>query len=196
MKLFTFLIAFFCCNQITFSQTVLTPKLTTSGLKYPVVRIGGNPSAEQKINERIEAEIKPLESSDFCVGDFGYVQKGMHLQVHLLMNCIEMSQSEHHYLLFNKETGEEVQANDLFDDKQRANALLYIQKKINAYEALGEGCRNAYQGLGSSPSWENLDIRLIPNGLEIRPIDSKACEKSALKIEWTEVFSLLKYNFI
>lgn len=196
MKLFSFLIVLSFSLQYAWSQTVLNPKLSTSGLKYPVVRITSNPNAEKKINDRIEEQVKPYEASDFCVGDYGYVVKGMHLQVHLLINCIEMKESEHHYLLFNMETGEIVEPSDLFDAKQRENALAFIQKKLAEYIALGPPCQEAYQALGSTPNWDKMDIRLTPNGLEIRPIGTKACEKNALKIAWTEVFSLLKYNFI
>lgn len=178
------------------AQIKFAGKIMDNGLRYPVALLPANKAAEDSINKAIDASLSDLVNSDFCVGDFGYVQKGNHVQIHMLCNCIDMDQSEHRYLFFNIETGALVPVSDMFSAEESENALKFISDKVREYHSSNSGCENAFSKLDDSISFSKLNIRLAADGIEVRPVNTEVCEKFALKIAWSEIQKFLRYQFI
>jgi len=171
-------------------------KIFDNGLKYPKVElVNGDDEAEDTINKRILAEVIDLKSQDFCVGDYGFVQKGMHVQILLYCNCIDMAQSENRYLFFNFETGLEAPTNNIFDEKRKDETLRYIRSEMSKFTP-PEACKEEFDKIPEDFDWSDIDLRLSMEGLEVRPVNSTKCEKAPLRIAWNDVRSLLKYSFI
>ncbi len=197
MRLITLLCAVLMTGSLVAQQNIkFHDKTFDNGLKYPEVEIvKGSDDAELAINKRIMEEIIDLKAQDFCVGDFGFVQKGMHIQVLLYCNCIDMAKSENRYLFFNFDTGEEVPSYYIFDEKRRDEALRYIRSELNKFEAPAES-KEEFDAIPEEFGWVDIDLRLTIDGIEIRPINSEKCEKAPMRIDWNDIRSLLKYSFI
>lgn len=196
MTRYIYAIVFSVITTTTFGQIKLLPKNFENGYKYPHVVLASNQSHEDSINKRIQERIADLKASDFCIGEYGYVQKGSHIEIHLVCNCIDMSESEHRYIFFNIETGENATRSDLFADKEQDKALILVRKKIAGYKANDAGCSDDFKKIPEDASYADFDIRLYKDGIEIRPKDSKNCNSNTLRISWIELSSHLRYNFI
>lgn len=194
MKALNLVIAVIASTTLN-AQVKLQPKTFDNGYKYPHVVVSDQ-SISDSINKQLQANIADLKASDFCIGEYGYVQKGNHIEIHLLANCLEMQSGEHRYLFFNTETGEMVPHYDLFASKQKEDALKYIRKRIKEYKATDVGCTEEFKALPESASYDDFTIRLYKDGIEIRPLNSENCTKTTLRITWSDLKEYLKYNFI
>lgn len=183
------LIPFFGWNQVKF-----TAKTLDNGFRYPVMIYTDDMAVQDSINAIIVREIDDLKASDFCIGDYGYVQKGNHIEMHLVCNCIEMSDADHRYLFFNLVNGTKVNHSDIFDDKKKNTALKIITHKVKKGKDTNS-CAAEFGEFEGDLDFSKMNIRLFRDGLEIRPIDSD-CLKNPVKVMWTELSSCLKYNFI
>lgn len=195
MKLLNLFILFLLSGSI-FGQVKLTPKTFDNGFKYPVVVLSPDKTNQEPINKKILESVSDLEASDFCIGEYGFVQKGNHLEIHIFCTCIDLDESEHRYLLFNLETGEMVSHDDLFDPKQKKKALAAINTKIKAYSSSDETCKTDFGKLNSDIQFEDLSFRLHKDGLEVRPEGTKSCEATPLHMSWVELSKYLKIKFI
>lgn len=194
----TTLIIFFLLATISFGQQLkLVPQKIDNGYSYPHAVIPGEKDAQDKINAAIDSAIIEYKSSDYCIGQYGYVQKGSHIEIHLFASCMEMSESEHQYIMFNIETGDQVEHNDLFTDNQRKAALKYIKEQIDAY-TIGDGnCTTAWTEIQNQEiSYEDISLRMNRDGIEVRPANTKECESGSIMIPWAKLSSYLKYNFL
>jgi len=183
------LIPFFGWNQVKF-----TAKTFDNGFKYPVMVYTENVAVQDSINAIIVQKIDDLKKSDFCIGDYGYVQKGNHIELHLVCNCIEMSTADHRYYFFNLVEGTLVNHSDIFDDKKKETALKIITHKVKG-EKESNSCAAEFGELEKTLDFSQMSIRLFRDGLEIRAVDSD-CPTTPIKVKWTELSSCLKYNFI
>lgn len=192
MKTLTFFallfIPFFGWNQIKF-----TAKTFDNGFRYPVM-IYEKTAIQDSINLSILKEIEDLKASDFCIGDYGYVQKGNHIEVHLVCNCIDMDEADHRYLLFNMVEGTRVGHSDIFESKKKSVALKVISNKIRSVKD-SNPCAADFGEMEEDLNFSQMQIRLYKDGLEIRPLETK-CEQTPVTVKWTELSSCLKYNFI
>lgn len=178
------------------AQVKFTSKAFENGFKYPVAVFSSDIAIQDTMNAQIESSIQDLESSDFCIGDFGYVQKGAHLQLHLMCNCIDMKESEHRYLFFNLKTGYLVRQADLFAPKERERALIYISGELKKHTATTDACKESFSSLPETISYDDIDIRIGKDGIEVRPKNSTSCEREPLRIEWKNLHSYLQFSFI
>jgi hypothetical protein len=178
------------------AQVKFLSKTFDNGFKYPVAVFTTDKSVEDSLNRLIRASIGDLETSDFCIGEFGYVQKGPHLQLFLLCNCIDMPTSEHRYLFFNLEVGSLVPQKDLFSPKEYEAALKLISAKIKTHKAITTESQQEFEALIDNLTFESIDIRLSKDGIEIRPMNHNQSEKSPLLISWIDLKPYLQYNFI
>ena len=185
----TLLIPFFGWNQIKF-----TAKNFDNGFRYPVMIYGDDVAVQDSINAIISAKVEDLKASDFCIGDYGYVQKGNHIEVHLVCNCIDMTTADHRYLLFNLVEGTLVDHQDLFETKKKGLALKVISNSIRKAEETNT-CVADFGDLENDLDFSKMQIRLFKDGLEIRPVNSD-CVRTPVRVLWTELSSCLKYNFI
>lgn len=178
------------------AQVGLTPQTFDNGFKYPNANFPKDKAIEDKLNEGIYETIKDLEANEFCIGEYGYVQKGSHIEIHIFATCMELAESEHRYVLLNIETGERVKHNDLFAEKQQADALKFILNKMESYKSSNELCQTKFSEVLSSASYNDINIRLYKDGIEVRPINTSDCEQFPMRITWNELKQFLRYNFI
>lgn len=184
-------------TTVTFAQQLkLTPKMAANGFKYPVAAYEDK-DIESKINASLLEQVQPLIDNDFCVGEYGYVQKGSHIEIHIFANCIDFAESQHYYLLFNLDNGNKVAHSDLFVTNQQENALKYIKKQVDAY-TIGDGeCGESWKGIQNQDlTYDSINIRLNRDGIEVRPAETTTCEKGAIIIPWSKLSSFLRYKFI
>lgn len=195
MKVLTiFAILILTTNAI--GQVKFQPRTFENGFKYPHIELSSNKSSEDSINKRILASIADLKASDFCIGEYGFVQKGIHIEIHMFCTCIDLDDSEHRYLLFNTETGEQVKHIDLFDPKQTDKALALLNSKIQSYQASDANCKSDFSKLNADSKFEDLHLRMYKDGIEVRPLNSVNCEKTPLRVTWTEMSTLLRHKYI
>lgn len=167
-----------------------------NGLKYPEAVFVNEPAIQDSVNKIIKRKIGALEQSDFCIGDFGYVQKGSHLQIHFMCNCIDMAATEHRYAFINLSSGTEVSFDDIFLDKDKSKALVVIQKAIqNKTPSLQESCKSSFAALNENPNWNELSLRLHKDGIQIRPNNCSSCESSPVFVPYNELTEYFKYQF-
>ena len=195
MRLFSLIGALIVTCSIN-AQVKLTPRTFDNGFKYPYAVVPANKSLEDTINAEVQSAIADLKASDFCIGEYGYVQKGSHMEIHMLCNCIDMQQSEHRYIFLNLETGKIVPHKNLFDSNKENDALSFIKKNVADYKAANQSCTDDFKALGDDLTYESIDIRLYKDGIEIRPAGSSNCNKNTLRITWAELNSYLRYNFL
>ena len=177
------------------AQVKFAPRFFENGFKYPFARMADR-KIEDTINSQIHSRISDLEASDFCIGDYGYVQKGKLLQIHMLCTCIDLDESEHRYLFLNLETGLSVPQSHLFASDQRERALAFISNAIINHSTSVVECSEAYSSLPEKIIFNDINIRIAKDGIEVRPANSNACEQGALKIEWNKIHSYLQHSFI
>lgn len=183
------LISFFGFNQVKFTESTFE-----NGFRYPIMVYSDNPVVQDSVNAKILRSIQDLKTSDFCIGDYGFVQKGNHLELHLVCNCIDMTVADHRYLLFNLVEGTLVNHPDVFDSKKRDLALKIISISIRKAKETNT-CVADFGDMEKDLDFTQMNIRFYRDGLEIRPIGTE-CDKTPVKVLWTELSSCLKYNFI
>lgn len=180
-----------------FTQIRFTSLEYANGLRYPKAAFPNEPHIADSVNKIIRSKIGDLEASDFCVGDFGYVQKGSHLQIHFMCNCIDMPATEHRYAFINLTTGTEVDFADIFNDKDRSKALSVIQKTITDKKGnVKSECLNGFESMGSTPNWDQLNFRLSKDGIELRPKMPNSCESSPILLPYSMLTDYFKYQFL
>ena len=177
----------------SFGQIKFTDDVFANGMRYPIAQFSSNQSVADTMNAIIQDRLMDAETSDFCIGDYGYFQKGNHIELHLICNCIDFEETDHRFLFFSLETGKVVPYYDLFEDKSRDEALKFINKKIRDSKA-ANACAQEFGEMTEDLDWSDFQYRLYKDGLEIHP-SSGICN-SPVKISWNEVRSLLKYNYL
>lgn len=192
MKFLTTTLVLFAAMS-AFGQIRFSDETFDNGMRYPVAHFDSKPAIADSMNAIIQENLVDAETSDFCVGDYGYFQKGNHIEVHLTCNCIDFEETDHRYLFFSLESGQLVGYSDLFENKKKEEALQLINKHIR--DALAANvCAQEFGEMTADADWSDITFRLYKDGLEIHP-GSGMC-KSPVKITWTEMYSFLKYNFL
>lgn len=174
------------------SQIKFSDKAFDNGMRYPVAHYSKNPAVADTMNAIIKRNLMDAEISDFCVGDYGLVQKGNHVELHLVCNCIDFEETDHRYLFFSLETGQLVPYSDLFDSKEKDKALNRINKLIT--DAGDDTCKAEIVTEGESTGWGAMTMRLYKDGIEIHP-NGGACN-NPVQVPWTEISTYLKNSFL
>jgi len=174
------------------SQIKFTDKTFDNGMRYPVAHFSENPAVADSMNAIIQRNLMDAEVSDFCIGDYGLVQKGNHIELHLICNCIDFAETDHRYLFFSLETGLTVSYSDLFDSKQKDKAIKRINELVT--DAEDDTCKAELVTEGESLNWGEMTIRLYKDGLEIHP-KAGTCD-NPVKVPWTEISTFLKYGYL
>lgn len=168
-----------------------------NGLTYPILNDPHDSTHYRKINSNILEGLKDLEESVYCISDYGYVQKGSHLQIQVMCTCMEMDKGDLRFFFYNLESGTPVPYSNLFDSKQRDKALAFVDQKISDYLASNaSSCSQDFKSLGDDLNFDSLNVRMTRDGLEIRSPKSENCENSPVKITWFELKDFLRYKFI
>lgn len=173
--------------QIKFSDQTFD-----NGMKYPVAHFSKDQTVADSMNAIIRRNLMDAEVSDFCIGDYGLIQKGNHIELHLICNCIDFAETDHRYLFFSLENGALVEYTDIFDSKEKENALKRINELVAA--AGEETCKAKIAPDGKAVSWQQMRLRFYKDGLEVHP--ASGATENPVKVPWTEISTYLKYNFL
>lgn len=184
-------------TAVSFAQMKITEGQFENGLSYPILNDPYDSMRYERINMNILQGLNDLEESPYCISDYGYVQKGSHLQIQVMCTCMEMDKGELRFFFYNLDTGTAVPYSNLFDMKQRDKALEFIDQKIKDYiSANPNKCSEDIKTLGDNPSFDDLNVRMTREGIEIRTPNSDSCENSPIKISYFELKEFLRYKFI
>ena len=175
------------------SQVKFKDQTFENGMKYPQV-ILDDKIKEGAINDDILKELEDLKASDFCIGQYGYVQKSIYLQIHVFCNCIDFEESQNRYYLYDIEEAIAIPYSALIEEKgtKRLSALLIEKTKTFASTKNIELPNNFIEQVEKS----NLDayqIVMKREGLDLW-INSK--KEASLFISWAELKPFMKLHFI
>lgn len=192
MRLFITLLfalaSFALSAQISFTEATLE-----NGMTYPVVHLKNRDSVADTMNSIILANLIEEKASDFCIGDFGYYQKGNHLEIHLVANCMDFEETKHSYLFFSLESGRLVEFPDLFDPKKKEETLRYLNETIRKSQP-ANACAADFGDMTSDLNWNSIGFHLYKDGIELRPTGNDCA--SPIHVPWTEISSFLKYSYL
>lgn len=180
----------------SFAQMKIKEGTFENGLSYPILYEQYDSAKYNVINKYILAGLKDLEESVYCISDYGYVHKGSHIQIQVMCTCMEMDKGELRFFFYNLDTGEPVPYSNLFELKKRDEALAFIDKKVASYISTNSNACSTSLKNSESVKFDDLNVRMTRDGLEIRSKDAVACENSPIKISWNELKDYLKYKFI
>lgn len=167
-----------------------------NGMLYPVVVIERSQENADKINTHLQAQIQDLKEADFCIGQFGYVQKGKHIQIHIFCNCIDFEESQNRYYLYNAETGENVHYVNIIDPHKTKNAIAFFEKKAETYAELNSiKLSAADKKLISSNSIDAFIVVFKREGVDLW-LKTESWGEKPLFIAWVEMHKIMKYAFL
>ncbi len=191
------LVALTLLNTIgLFAQVSIKEGVFENGLSYPVLSDKYDSTKYEIINKDILSGLKDLESNVYCISDYGYVQKGNHIQLQVMCTCMEMDKGELRFFFYNLETGMPVKYSDLFDLKSKDKAMKYLDNKVSSFISVNSNeCINSLKR-EKSLKFDDLNVRMTREGLEIRSTITDSCKNSPLKVSWSELKDYLKYKFI
>lgn len=176
-----------------FGQIKFTSGTFDNGMAYPIAHFSTKPEIADTMNHIISEHLIDAQTSDFCIGDYGYFHKGNHIELHLVCNCIDFDETDHQYLFFSLETGQLVDYSDLFEEKRKADAMKTINREVRAKKDQNE-CTQGFGDMTDNLNWSDIKMRLYKDGIEIHPAGI-ICEKP-VQIPWTALSEYLRYNFL
>ena len=198
MKLFlTILAAFtFLTTNAQLDQVKFKEGTFENGMLYPIAVISKNPAIADKINKHLQEQIKDLKDADFCIGQYGYVQKGAHLQIHIFCNCIDFDESQNRYYLYNIETGDHVDYVDIFNPKKVKVATEDILAQTKQFAAsnnitLSDADINAIK----TSNLDAFKVIFKRDGMDLW-LNSESWGDKAMFIKWSALREVMKFSFI
>lgn len=169
-----------------------------NGMTYPQIEIAGDPVHQDSINKDLLRKLADLEAAEFCIGQYGYVQKSTHLQIHIFCNCIDFAQSENRYYLYNLEEGSSVPYSDLLNPHEKVAATEFLALKIKEYSGQN-GISLSAEALQNIQE-KNLDamhVEMTRDGLNIQMTEADGWNSAKIfKLSWLDLKPFLKYHFI
>lgn len=183
--------------QAQFSEVQFREQHYDNGMTYPEIVIPGEQTHSDSINADLQRRIYDLKESDFCIGQYGYVQKSTHLQVHIFCNCIDFEESQNRFFLYNIEEGASVPYSDLFDPKKVKDAGKFLADQTKAY-CVKKGITLSEDKITEIAN-TNLDAfktEMTKSGVNLWLEDIEAWGKEPFQIPWTSLKPYLKYHFI
>ncbi|MFZ9027620.1 MAG: hypothetical protein ACO2Z9_01320 [Crocinitomicaceae bacterium] len=180
----------------SFAQMKIKEGTFENGLSYPILYDQYDSTRYAVINKDLLAGLSDLEESAYCISDYGYVHKGSHIQIQVMCTCMEMDKGELRFFFYNLDTGEPVPYSNLFELKKKDEALTYIDAKVASYISTNSNACSTSLKNSESVKFDDLNVRMTRDGLEIRSKDPVACENSPVKLSWNELKDYLKYKFI
>ena len=168
-----------------------------NGMLYPAVVIPENKAYEDAINKDLMAGIADLKESDFCIGQYGYVQKSTHLQIHIFCNCIDLDESENRFFLYNIENGTAVPYSDLLNPTKLGDAGSYLADRTRTYlESLSSQISKTEENTIMETNFDAFKTEMTRDGVNLWLTDNAQWGKDPLFISWTDLRSFLRLHFI
>lgn len=167
-----------------------------NGYKYSLIEFASNKSVELAINRDLEKKALPLKEDDFCVGQYGYVQKSGFIQIHQYANCISMTQSENYYYLYDLETGNEVPTSAMLNPKVETDFQNFFTKRVKDFV----GAKNLNiedKNVLNTLTIDDFSAEFTKNGIYFAAKALKGWDtKQKMFIKWTDLQSYLKISYI
>ena len=191
LAVFTLSNVFSQLDQIKFKESTFE-----NGMLYPVAVLSNFKIAEDKINKHLLSQIDDLKNADFCIGNYGYVQKGAHLQIHIFCNCIDFDESQNRYYLYNTETGDNVQYSDLLNPQRKKDAVAILQTKVKTFSSINPiELSTEDLKLIEDKNLDAFKIVFKREGMDLWLKSANWGEKP-LYLTWPQMRSVLKYSYL
>jgi len=193
MKIAAFFIALLTFSTLNaqLDQVKFKEAAFENGMMYPIAVVLGDKTVEDNINKHLQSQIQDLKDADFCIGQYGFVQKGAHLQVHIFCNCIDFDESQNRYFLYNSQSGDNVSYSDLLNPKKIKITTTFLINKAKTTNNISDADIQSIQE-------KNLDAFKIIFKLEGMDLwlKSEYWGEKPLFIAWGEMKEMMKYSFI
>jgi len=187
--LFATSLAFSQYNQVVFKEATFP-----NGMLYPIITTPGLPEVSERMNSDLQAKIADLKASDFCVGQFGYVQKADLLQIHIFCNCIEFKESQNRYYLYNIENGNEIPNMGIIKEKKKKAFSIFLNNKIKSFTVANNlVLSNEEERIIKEDLLEAFDLIFTKDGINIR-FKQSSWDNKSLFISWEELTPYLEYS--
>ena len=197
-KIIAFFLVLIASNAYSqLSEVRFREQTFANGMTYPQVIISASKKCEDSINNDILRRIADLKASDFCIGQYGYVQKSTHLQIHIFCNCIDFEESQNRFFLYNLDEGMAVPYSDLINPKKKEDAGKFISHKVKTF--LGSKAVELTDELIQKIESENLDafkVEMTKDGVKLWMPELETWGETPFEITWIELKPFLKYHFI
>lgn len=188
------LVSFSTLSYSQMSEVKFREQSFANGMIYPQVVIPASKIAEDSINTDIRRRIADLEKSDFCIGQYGYVQKATHIQIHIYCNCIDFAESQNLYFFYDLESGKHVLYTNVFNPQQAEGAKHYIIEKVKSFAKANEiTLTPSILENMLAQSLDAFEVELTRDA--IRLMHSDFGDKR-LELTWLELKPYLKYHFM
>tara|TARA_R110002072_G_scaffold296587_2_gene468612 strand:- start:3584 stop:4141 length:558 start_codon:yes stop_codon:yes gene_type:complete len=167
-----------------------------NGMIYPVAVVKNSQEVADKINEHLQTQIEDLKNSDFCIGQYGYIQKGAHIQIHIFCNCIDFEESQNRYFLYNIETGDNVLYSDLFIPQKIKHAVSHLLEKTKSHASANNITlsEDHIKSINDN-SLDAFKVTFKREGMDLW-LKSDTWGDKPLFISWSELKTSMKYSFI
>lgn len=166
-------------------------------MTYPQVVLPGAQEFEDSINRDILNRISDLEKSDFCIGQYGYIQKSSHLQIHIFCNCIDFEESVNRYLLYNIDEGRAVPYSNMLNKKMKKQATQFLIETTEKWlesNSIDADKKNIEKI--NELSLDAFIVVLKKDGMDLWLKEEENWGNEALFIDWNQMKNFLKYRFI
>lgn len=166
-----------------------------NGLIYPIADFTGNVDAKNALNENIIEIVSEYQEQDYCVGQYGFVQRTSFIQLNFYFNCIDMDKSKSESHLFDLSNGEVCPPSEMFLKKTEKKYRAFFHKKVSAHYTQN-GKTMPTTDFMNNLSIDDCDVILLEEGLEISLDSQKDWPEEKLLITWEEIRPFLKTIFI
>ncbi|MFT5777678.1 MAG: hypothetical protein ACI837_000626 [Crocinitomicaceae bacterium] len=166
-----------------------------NGMTYPMIVFTSNRGAEMSINRDIEANVQTFRERDFCIGQYGFIQKASFLQIHIYANCIDMVESENYYYLYDMETGETATVTDMLNPKTEEEFNTYFRNIVKNFVTDKEIELTETESLDAFIVAE-LNAKLDKDGIYFTSSRLVNWGDNQLFVKWTDIQTFLKVTYI
>lgn len=166
-----------------------------NGMKIPKAVNDSEPDIAKKVNISIRAFLSEYEVLEFCLSDYGFVQKDKFIQLQIYLLCEDFEDSRNLYILFSTETGEKSTVEDMINPKFNEEFHSFLHERIklhleqNNITPEGESANEKLRKL----KFNDCTVVLKREGFEITSDDFFSVP---LKLTWKEVSLYLKPNYL
>ena len=190
LLIFLFAFQFANAQEVRFKNGQLDNTLV-----YPIVSLVGNPEAEKTLNQHILDIVSEYNTQEYCIGQYGYVQKTNFIQLNFYFNCIDLDESVTAYYLFNLSNGELCPPSEMLLDKEKKRFTKLLHERI-ASHLTDVGTEEPSKELIEAIEIDDCAVKLAEEGMEITIDSYESWPKEALIISWNDLRPFLKSTFL
>ncbi len=164
-----------------------------NGMLYPIAIAPGLPKVSELINQDLQSKISDLKASDFCVGQYGYVQKADIIQIHIFCNCIDFQESQNRYFLYNVDNGKSVNNMSIIDEKKIKKFTAFLLTNVKEHTTKNNLQLDEEELLNIKENQLN-SFKMIFSKDGINLSLNESWEKNQLFISWSDLKIFMRYS--